>query len=209
MDYGTIISDVVEATGRPDKVTYVTNRVNPVVRILASLQDSYNDLVESVETWTVDSGNPLVYNLPIPANFRKACYLRPTGFAKALDPVTPDHIIQNLRGGGAELTNVYYISNSIIIARVRNGFQASTVQFGAYTYPTTLAASTDTNWITDTYGDLVVDMICAMVFRLTGDIKSAQGLEGGSSGIAARMELIKTNNKTGGVQNIIGTHVVS
>ena len=197
MDYGTIVATCIETTGRYDKEAYISARVNAVCRKIASLQDSFHDLSETVE---VVDGTATVLNLALPSDFRKVAYLRPLPYAKFLDPMTPNQGIMN----GKELTNSYYISGSTIIIRLRNGYQTSSLARGYYLYPTTLVLPTDTNWVTDTYGDLIVDMICAMVYRATGDVKTAMALEGGSVGIQASLDQIASNDRTGGKANIIG-----
>ena len=199
MDYGTIVATVLETTGRLEKTAYINARVNPVCRMISSLQDSFHDLDELVE---VVDGTATILNLVLPSTFRKVSYLRPLPYAKFLDPTTPNQNIINRK----ELTNIYYIQGSTCIIRLRNGFQTSLLARGYYLYPTTLVVSADTNWVTDTYGDLIVDMICAMVFRITGDIKTAQALEGGSVGIQARIDMIRDNDRTGGKANVIGSN---
>lgn len=202
MDYGTIITAVVSATGRPDKEAYIQTIVNPLVRFLAGLQDSYRDLSEATETVAAVDANNLIYNMVLPASFRKVGYLRPMPFTKLLDPVTPDKSILS----GKEMTNCYYISADTIIIRLRLGFETTSMARGYYLYPTTLVAMTDANWITDLYGDLLIDMCAAKVFRMTGDPKSAALLEQGALGIIMRVDQLRTQSKTGGTANLLGSN---
>jgi hypothetical protein len=198
MAFADILTTVMSATGRPDKEPYVTAAINPTIRRLAGLQNSYNDLFEGLEP--VDK-TQLVLNLTLPADFRKVAYLRPTPFMKMLDPVTPDKVVV----AGKELTNCYYISGKTIIIRLRQGFQTTQLARGYYLHPPMLdISSVTTNWVTDSYEDLIVDILCAKVFMLTGDVKTAQSLELGQSGIGARIEDIKAQSRTGGVQYIQG-----
>jgi len=197
--FSDIITSVIDATGRPDKETYITGAINPTIKRIAGLQNSFRDLDEAFEVTDITQ---TVLNLTLPSNFRKVAYLRPTPYMKLLDPITPDKVVV----AGKELTNCYYISGSTVIIRLRNGFQTASLARGYYVHPPVLDATTvPTNWVTDEYEDLIVDILCAKVFMLTGDVTTAKTMELGQSGIGARLEDIKAQNKTGGLQYIQGT----
>jgi len=186
MDLGTIVSSVIDATGRPDRETYLRAQINSVLRYLHSQFNFPQDLVESQETVSITS---TVINLAVPALMRKVAYLRPLPYNKLLDFVPPSRIINATQK--AELTNCYYISGSTFIIRLRNGYQTDTIAFGRYEYPTFPVADTDATWSMGDFDSLIIDILSAKIFRVTGDINSARGLEEGSYGITVRLKQLR------------------
>jgi len=174
MDLGTILDTVVDITGRPDKESYVNATVNPVIRSIAAIKDMPADLVETTETV---SNTLVVHNINVPLDMRKVAYLRPQPFTKLLTLITPQRAIYDEK----EMVNCYYRSGNILVIRLQTGFETTSISFGYYSFPATVSARTDTNWVITDYGDIVIDMLASKVLRVTGDAKGAAVIESGVS----------------------------
>lgn len=185
MNLGTLISTVLDITGTPDRELYVRSQVNGVLRRIHGLHDFYQDLVE--ERIAV-SPSASVINITKPVNFRAVAYLRPLPYNKLLDFVPPSRIINASQS--QELTNCYYLSGNTILARLRNGYQTSTIAFGHYDYPVMPVADTDSTWSMVDFDMLITEILAAKLLRVTGDVTTAQHMETGSNGILAQMEAI-------------------
>jgi len=64
---------------------------------------------------------------------------------------------------------------------LENGHQTDTLVFGYYAHPAALTTDASTNWVVDNYQDVLIDLLCAKVFRVTGDSKSASDVEAGTA----------------------------
>jgi len=170
MALGDVISSVLDVTGRPDKETYARSSVTSLVRMLAGLRDHPLALVDAPQTV---SKSLLLHTIVAPADLREVAYIRPTPFNAFLTRIDPRKAMHN----GLPVVNCYYRRGTDIIVNLQQGHQTDTLVFGYYAHPTTLVADTDTNWVLDDYQDVLIDLLCAKVFRVTGDLSSAGALE--------------------------------
>jgi len=174
MALGDVVTTVLEVTGRPDKETYVRSTVNSLVRMLAGIKDHPLSLVDAPQTVSISS---LVHTIVAPADLREVAYIRPTPHNRFLDKINPRKTMIN----GLPVANCYYRRGTDIIVNLQQGYETDTLVFGYYAHPSALSLDTDTNWVLDDYDDVLIDLLCAKVFRVTGDIASAKSIEGGTA----------------------------
>jgi len=174
MALGDVVSTTIEVTGRPDKENYIRASVTSLVRMLAGLKDNPLSLVDAPQTV---SNTILTHTIVAPADLREVAYIRPVPFNAFLTAINPRKAMHN----GMPVVNCYYRQGNSIIVNLEQGHQTDTLVFGYYAHPPVLIADTDTNWVLDNYQDVLIDLLCAKVFRVTGDKASAQSIEGGTS----------------------------
>lgn len=175
-----VINTVIDNTGRVDKTAYIQQAVNPVVQAIASIKDFPITLTEI--KYPV-SNTVSVHTLQLPTDYRKTSYLRPAPWAKLLTPIIPRNGISQ----GQEVVDSYYESGTSLVVNLAPHHMTTEFAFGYYAHPAPLTQDTDTNWVLDTYGDVVIDMLIAKVLRITGDANGAQVIENGT---ALRMQQI-------------------
>jgi len=181
-----IVSTVMEVTGRPDKETYVRSTINSLVRMLAGLRDHPQSLVDAPQAV---SNTLTLHTIVAPANMREVAYIRPTPYTAFLTEINPRKAM--LRG--QQVVNCYYRRGTDIIVNLQRGHETDTLVFGYYAHPTDLVADSDTNWVVADYQDVLIDLMAAKVFRITGDTKSASGIEAGA---AIRIQQIVDSTST-------------
>jgi len=184
-----IVDAVLESTGRPDKELYIRSAINPLIRMIAALKDFPITLVDAPQAV---SNTTTIHVIPLPANFRAMAYIRPASRAIFLTPIVASRALQ----GGVEVVNSYYQRGTDIIVRLQAGYETTELAFGYYAHPALLTLDADTNWIIDTYGDVLSDLLSAKVFRITGDTTTASALE---AGVAIRLQEITASSGTAGV----------
>jgi len=142
--------------------------------MLAGIKDNPLSLVDAPQTV---SKAVLVHTLTAPTDLREIAYLRPVPYNAFLTAINPRKAMHN----GLPVVNCYYRQGNSIIINLEQGHQTDTLVFGYYAHPPILIADTDTNWVLEAYQDVLIDLLCAKVFRVTGDKASAQSIEGGTS----------------------------
>jgi len=174
MSLGEVITTVMDVTGRPDKETYIRATVTSIIRMIAGLKDEPLSLVDAPQTV---SNTMLVHSIVAPTDLREIAYIRPSQYNAFLTKVNPRKTMLN----GLPVVNCYYRQGSNIIINLQQGHQTSLLVFGYYAHPPVLVTDTDTNWVLDNYQDVIIDLLCAKVFRITGDATSAKDVEAGTS----------------------------
>lgn len=197
MQYSEIVQEALDITGRYDKQAYAERVTNALCKQIAQLLDNPLDLQE--EQLAVD-GTATIHNIQLQPDFLKVAYLRPLPHNILLQPITPNEGILD----GRELVNVYYRSQNILIVRLGAYYKTDTLAYGWYKAPTALVAGTDSNWITTDYPDLLINLLAARIFTITGDRDSAQDMER-----SAALQLQQLQNLVpGGVSGILGAQSV-
>jgi len=186
MALGDVITTVMDVTGRPDKETYIRATVTSIIRMLAGLKDEPLSLVDAPQAV---SNTLLVHSIVAPTDLREVAYIRPSQYNAFLTKVNPRKTMLH----GMPVVNCYYRQGSNIIINLQQGHQTSLLVFGYYAHPSVLLNDMATNWVLDNYQDVVIDLLSAKVFRITGDTDSATGVEGGT---AIRIQQIIDSSST-------------
>jgi len=180
MALGDVVYTVIDITARVDKESYIRATANSIIRSIASLRDFPETLVELPLTV---SGTATAYLIPLATDFRKVAYLRPSNVFAFLTELNPKRAMLN----GREVVNCFYRSGNNLVVRIQVAHITTTLAYGYYAHPATLVGDAETNWVLDNYQDVVIDLLAAKVFRITGDENSAIALERGT---AIRMQEI-------------------
>jgi len=173
MSLGDVVTTVIDVTGRPDKETYIRASVTSLIRMLAGLKDHDISLVDAPQTV---SNTLTLHTIVTPLDLREVAYIRPVPFQAFLTKINPRKTMLN----GQQVVNCYYRRGTDIIVNLQLGHETDTLVFGYFAHPPALTLDTDTNWILDSYQDVLIDLLAAKVFRVTGDITSARAVEAGT-----------------------------
>lgn len=172
-----IVSEVIEITKRPDKVSAAYRELNKTLRKLSTSTELARDLWEMV--YELPNPTELVHELLLADlffNFRKMCYILPVGYKKPLKLITPDALFDvNCR----EAFDSYYVTRTSL--RLSLSRPQPALKIGYFEYPVTVSSEDEPDfeypWLCDIAEYVLIDFVAAAILRNIGDDTSAQAHE--------------------------------
>ncbi len=189
-----IVAEVLAITKRPDKEARTYVALNKALRKLSSSTELARDLVEGL----MDLEFPSEYTHSLPLTlfpeFRKFCYIRPSGYKKPLTLIVPDNLLDE---DCRERTDCYYVAGAnahLSLAKLQ-----TKIQFGYYAFPARVDKAMlpeAVPWLCHAAEWVLFDMVAADIFRNIGDEQSANQHEADAR---LSWESLKQDLKYGGL----------
>ena len=163
MSFRDAIDEVMDITRRVDKLELTQNRINATVRKFSGLGRFPRNLLEFTEPNNSNSG---VVTISIPDRFQAVSYIRPASCSDNLSSINPQTSYEGVFG--------YYVTGNNIL--VRHPHNEDDLYYGLYIHPSILVKDADTNWILDTFFEIIVEMVSAKVQGILGNEAAANKL---------------------------------
>lgn len=164
MNFTEVVTEVVEATKRPDKISIARREVNAAISFYCLDNECPRDFVEQQIVLDAQAYTQS-FSITDMTRFRKFKYLR-RARGKYLDLVSIDDMKQDL------YCDRYYIAGNTVNISLEK--VSATLDIGYYSYPPHLSDSEASFWLLDHAPYMVIDRACAAVFKQIGDEKSFQ-----------------------------------
>lgn len=168
MQLSELIAGTLDLSKRPDQESIARLRINAAVKSICFSGIYDDDLFEATLPLTIGDS---VHSVAKPVRYRKIEYIVYPDTYKTIELIRPSQIRREAR----ILVDKWYPSGTRIIIRVEN---AATTQllWGYYTYPEDLLNDGDTNWITEYFPELIIDMASSAVLHSVGETKRANAI---------------------------------
>lgn len=166
-----IIEEVKAITRRPEKEALMYSTLNKVLKKLTTSTELAQDLVEGI--YTLPDPTQLTIDVALSEfpRFRKMCYLVPIGYNKSLSVLVPDNMFD---ASCREIRDSYYVAGNVL--RINLARNVPAIRYGYFAYPEQQTADTldaDKHWLCGVGEHILVDEVCAAIFRGIGDDASA------------------------------------
>lgn len=170
MNFTDIVSSIIQATKRPDKINDIRREVNAAVLWFSTEHDYSRDVEEVQYPLPIPGAQTVISIGTVLPRFRKIAYIKIAGtlhYIKELDSIVPSKT--------CDLRDKWYLAGNSI--NVNMSKSATALDIAYYAYPPHLTDASPNYWMLDGNWQAILERALSTILNDIGDAAAARNSE--------------------------------